>query len=438
MKNLTLLTGQTKRATLMRRDTADVLTRLFFVERSLIISQAGWVPNVALLEGKATLARMLWEDAVAAESMRQRIFELRYPSRVISPELHQPVLNFFEEARHAPTPEAFVLSLAQVLKPALQQAYQTFYKLSDRISDGPSALYLNHALIDKQEQIKDLKGLATDMLAANPSARLTAEAWVNTLAQHLMTLGDSILDAPDEARPISPELPGRKPFKLVKTPAHDLRFKQTRFYWPHLVNPDFPSDEGLYLQLRSAIGHLNEVWAAEIGAVNLYNFADELGWEYVRDVARWTYDESRHCLMGFHRLLEWGFKPEELPLGNYIYTTVMEQEPIFGLAMLFYFETKYIHRGQARIQTFTEYEDRVSRHDYEFDWADETFHAEYGKRWLSILFEKHPELPYNLDSIRETCHKLIAAKTAAVTQPEKDQIHLQAETLIRQAEAIAT
>ena len=73
---------------------------------------------------------------------------------------------------------------------------------------------------------------------------------------------------------------------------------RVRYYWPHIVDSDFPASDGIHLQMRSAIGHLNEVWASEICAVNLYNFADTLGWEFVRDLARWTYDEGRHCLMG--------------------------------------------------------------------------------------------------------------------------------------------
>ena len=49
-------------------------------------------------------------------------------------------------------------------------------------------------------------------------------------------------------------------------------FKNQRFYWPHIIDPDFPSADGIYLQLRSAIGHLNEAWAAEaaIRAVGLF------------------------------------------------------------------------------------------------------------------------------------------------------------------------
>ena len=210
-----------------------------------------------------------------------------------------------------------------------------------------------------------------------------------------------------------------------------------RFYWPHIIDPSFESSEGLALQIRSAIGHLNEVWAAEICAANLYNFADELGWDYIRDVARWTYDESRHCMMGLQRLLEWDFQPEELPLGNYLYVAALQQPPIYGLGMIFYLETKYIHRGRERIQAFQELADSLSRHDYEFDWADETFHAEYGNRWLTVLFERRSEPPRDANEIRQRCEQIAAEYVATATIEERTEIHEIAAKLLDKARQTA-
>ena len=65
----------------------------------------------------------------------------------------------------------------------------------------------------------------------------------------------------------------------------------------------YPYGDGLHLQLRSAVSHLNEVWAVENAGAILEAFADSLGWEYVVDAARWLYDEARHTMMGWTRLL---------------------------------------------------------------------------------------------------------------------------------------
>ena len=164
------------RARLMRYDTAEILTRLFFLERSLIISQAGWLPAVTDLATKSALARTLWEGAVTADALRNRVFELRYPSRLITPDAHGALIAVFDAARNAPGQEAFVLTLASVLLPALRRAYEQFSDLSDRLSDGPSALILKHALADKADTIAAMTQLADEMLAARPEARPVAEA----------------------------------------------------------------------------------------------------------------------------------------------------------------------------------------------------------------------------------------------------------------------
>src|SRR5207245_245443 len=82
------------------------------------------------------------------------------------------------------------------------------------------------------------------------------------------------------------------------------------------LDPSYPYGEGIALQLRSAVSHLNEVWAVETAGVILHELAGELGWEFVRDAARWVYDESRHMLMGKRRLAAWGLDPAGIPLGE--------------------------------------------------------------------------------------------------------------------------
>src|SRR5438093_1123019 len=120
---------------------------------------------------------------------------------------------------------------------------------------------------------------------------------------------------------------GRRPFALAQTPARDPSFTFARYYWPDIIDPQYPYGEGLGLQLRSAVSHLNEVWAVETGGAILQAFAETLGWEFILDAARWTYDESRHCRMGWQRLSDWGFAPVEMPLGSYIYDAPRGQDP---------------------------------------------------------------------------------------------------------------
>src|ERR1700738_1344588 len=74
------------RARWMRADTAQVLKRFFFCERALLINEAAWIPAIAPLEIKTGLARFVWQNAETAHALRERVFELLFPSRLLDEE----------------------------------------------------------------------------------------------------------------------------------------------------------------------------------------------------------------------------------------------------------------------------------------------------------------------------------------------------------------
>jgi uncharacterized ferritin-like protein (DUF455 family) len=165
----------------------------------------------------------------------------------------------------------------------------------------------------------------------------------------------------------------------------------------------------------------------------LSSFAETLPWEWVHNSARWTYDESRHCQMGYERLMAWGFNPNEIPLGTYIYDSASGEDPIYRLGMLFFFETKNIKHKLSRAHRFHEYGDGLSEHDMDFDWADETIHAGYGKYWLKELLAARGEDPAAYDQVRERCGQLVSSYIATATSDEIGDIKRIAASLISKA-----
>jgi len=428
-------------------DAASLLKRFFFCEQALVVAQGGWLGHIAPLEVKTTLPRYLWEDAMTADALRNRVFELHYPSRLVEVGDDAPVVSVFSEAIHAPGPEAFILSLARVFKPALWQAYQAYLAQADDIADGPTLRFLNLAVTEKVRQIEALAGFAEQMLASRPERKAEAEAWCATAARHLDAIGGvSLRPYPHTASPRHAILSGRREFALAQIPARDPRFHLCRFYWPDILDPNFPYGDGIRLQLRSAISHLNEVWAVETGGAILYAFAEALGWEFIFDAARWTYDESRHTRMGYERLRGWGFEPQEIPLGTYIYDSAFGQDPIYRLGMLFFFETKNIGKKTDRIKAFNEYHDSVSQHDMDYDWADETLHTHYGQRWLKALLVRKPPADseptggwaaLSAEAVQARCGELVAAVVESASAEERAEVHSLAEALIHKAERLA-
>jgi uncharacterized ferritin-like protein (DUF455 family) len=426
------------RARWMRLDTAQLLKRFFFCERSLLISQAAWIPAIAPMEIKTGLARFIWQNAETAHALRNRIFELRFPSRLLEEQgADRSLIELFSAVKDSPSIPAFLLSIGKVLLPALRDSYEAYLEESDSIADGPTHRFLSLALSEKTEQAAVVDRWAETVLSGNPEIREDALAWTQAIANRLSELG-GVGVVPSSSADVSEPVPGSKPYAVPVRPARDPRFWPCRFYWPDVVDPTYSYGEGMQLQLRSAISHLNEVWAIEAGGVILSAFADVLPWEWIHNSARWTYDESRHCRMGYERLMAWGLDRKDIPLGTYIYESASGADaaevPINLLGMLFFFETKNIRHKPTRAQLFHAYGDSLSEHDMDFDWADETIHAGYGKHWLKELLAVRGQDPTAYDQIRDHCEKLVSDYVSTATPQEVTDITRIANALINKAE----
>jgi len=434
-----LLTAQ-ERARWMRSDTAQLLKRFFFAERSLLISEASWIPAIAPLDIKTDLARYVWQGAEAANSLRERVFELRFPSRLMEDEGNdRALIAIFDAVKDSPSVPAFVLSVGAVLLPAMRDAYQSYLKASDLIADGPTHRFLALAVAEKTEQISGFESWIEAARSQNSELWSEAAAWADEVAKRLSAVGGVGVESPAAFAPAEP-LPAAKPYSVPVHPARDRRFWPCRFYWPDIVDPSYPYGEGLQLQLRSAISHVNEVWAVEAGGVILSAFADILPWEWIYNSARWTYDESRHCRMGYERLMAWKLDSSWIPLGTYIYesaTTVDSGDIALNLlGMLFFFETKNIRHKPERARLFHSYGDSLSEHDMDFDWADETLHASYGKRWLKELLAIRGQNPATYEEVRQNCEKLVKNYVRTVTPAEITALKTAADLLIHKAKQL--
>ncbi|HZT45522.1 MAG TPA: hypothetical protein VFA24_05015 [Gaiellaceae bacterium] len=350
-----------------RLDAAQTLSGLFYREEAIVLACGGFVPHAPRLEAKAELGRTAWESALAADALRERVFELRYPSR------------FLDE----PGEEIDVAGAGELagLIGRQRDDYRAYLDAADELADGPSIRLVAAALRDKDRQVEALAGL-----------ELTDD-----------------------------------------DPARDGRYFPSSFYWPDVLDPDYPYGEGTALQLRSAVSHLNEVWAVETAGRILRELSPELGWGFTNEAARWLYDETRHMLMGKERLEAWALPTEKIPLGGYIYEAWQHEDPLYGLGMLGYFETKNIGRKRERARAFEAMGDRTSETDMEFDWADETLHAEYGRRWLRRLLEARGRDPESWPQVLERCEQLVQARVDAATPEDLERIRTCADALVRTA-----
>ena len=69
----------------------------------------------------------------------------------------------------------------------------------------------------------------------------------------------------------------------------------------------------------------------------------------------------------------------------------------------------------------------------DFDWADETMHAGYGKHWLKELLVARGHGPAAYDQVRERCEKLVSDYVSTATTEEAAEIKKVAPGLMNKA-----
>ncbi|MGE5273892.1 MAG: DUF455 family protein [Verrucomicrobiota bacterium] len=336
-------------------------------------------------ERAAVLACGGWIPRVAPLEHKAELARTAWESALSADALRERVFELRYPVRFLDV-QAEELSLAvpddlRALVAGLREDYAAYLAAADGLADGPSIRIVESALRDKERQVGALAAVELE-------------------------------DA---------------------DPARDPRYFASTFYWPDVLDPTYPYGEGVALQLRSAVSHLNEVWAVETAGLILHDLSPELGWEFTSDAARWLYDESRHMLMGRERLAAWRLEPAQIPLGGYIYEACAGQDPLYRLGMLGYFETKNIGRKRERAKAFQLMGDVTSETDMEFDWADETLHAEYGRRWLRRLLEARGEDPESWPAVLERCEQLVEERIGRATSEDLERIRACADALVAAA-----
>ena len=89
---------------------------------------------------------------------------------------------------------------------------------------------------------------------------------------------------------------------------------------------------------------------------------------------------------------------------------------------------------RERAEAFRSMGDRTSEVDMEFDWADETLHAELGRRWLKRLLERRGRDPEEWQDVLARCDELVRDRVARATPDDLERIRRCADALITEAE----
>ncbi len=416
-------------------DASLVLKRFYFLQREAVLAQAGWMPGTLHWETKLLWPEFLWQDSLIASELRGRVLELRYPERRIDAEDDAAWIRQWRDfLRNAPSDLAFAMAMQGSFKPFLRQLFAFYLSHADEIDDAPTVRILRQAVEDIDEQVARLRATQQDIeMVYRPAEIRLADQWAQGIKKALGSVDpNALLRQPSlPGWETSSSLLGGKRLEIARLGRRDPRFAYSRIPWPDSLDPSRGAGTGFELQVRQAQAHLNEVWAAEMAAAVIFDLAEEGPAEFLKDAARWCFDEIRHCRMGYTRFLEWGFTKSEMPLGSYSYDAGAKVDEITRLGIIFYFETTFIHTKSERTKSFSEFGDRTSAHDMDFDWADELIHTHYGKKWLEYFLKKRG-LAIRPQEIKKAAEDAVAQMRAEATDDDKRRVEeLYDATMIR-------
>ena len=130
--------------------SANLLKRLYLVERETMRALGAWHISIASWELKAATPRHLWHDSLHADALRGRVLELRYPKRDVDADHDPQLVEFLNQLTRADSDAEFALGIYRVVKPALVTAYQAYLAGGDELDDAPSFYRISHILFHEQ------------------------------------------------------------------------------------------------------------------------------------------------------------------------------------------------------------------------------------------------------------------------------------------------
>ncbi len=387
-----------------RAKTVDRLKDWQYIECSLHRMIAGWGRHFTEWSDIATCHRHVWEQSECVRRLRDRLGQFPGAAQSMDAPVSARLERLVNTALLAPSFEDALSGMYQVLMGALCKSYQLYAVSAHPIHDAPTIATL-HEVIGFHEQIRlwlrEYRRRFPHTIDAAYKAAIEAE--LRNCADLLEALPlESECAAPvgvntDFRLPVSPGRPaGSLPGYAIK-PYLSADFQDSiearRLFWAYAY----------MLEMNLAIDQLRWIYDGHF-----------MPWEFLQDVSRHLWDESRHGDSGYSRLLDFGitipdigFPPYEIcngeksaekKAGLSIHSLANASGSIAPLSpkeiydAVFFIgliaETGHFVVKRQAYDDFLEGGDLESAEMMLFDIIDETTHVQYAHRWLPLLAER--------------------------------------------------
>ena len=395
-----------------RAKTVDRLKDWQYIERSLHRMIAGWGRHFCEWNDITACHRHVWEHSECVRRLRERLGQ--FPGAAQN--LDAPVSPHLEELCNtvllAPSFEDALSGIYQILSGALCKSYQFYAASAHPIHDAPTIATL-HEVIGFHEQmrlwLRDYRRRHPHTVDADYKAAIEAQ---------LQNCGDLLEALPLQNGETGAQMVGVvTDFRLPASPGRPAGSLPAPAIKPYL-SVDF-QDSIEARRLFWAYAYLLEMNLAMDQLRWIYD-GHTMPWEFLQDVSRHLWDESRHGDSGHSRLLDFGisipdigFPPYEIsngehsaekkaglsihspanpsnstaPSGAIEPMTARElYDAVFFIGMVA--ETGHFVVKRQAYDDFLQGGDLESAEMMLFDIIDETTHVQYAHRWLPLLAER--------------------------------------------------
>ncbi len=368
------------------RENARRLLRFYYFERRLAQAIGAWTLTIPDFEVKVECGRHLFFHADASKNLRDRLYEQETSLRKIDEYRDEEIDRFIEELLSASDTPEFLVGLHQVAGKALETTYRHHMDDTDSIADAPTIRQLKRILLD-YEPMLEWGEEATEAYIDGGVDEQSLVNWQWHLQELLTSIG-GITGADKRCEEPSPLRIEEKPFERGVEPMRDSRFqtfKTTGDYDVGDGEPRFQKETYAAERLRFVRTQRDEVDAIEAFGTFLWDIRF-MDFQAEYDLARITWDETRHTEMGHRTLQTMGYDPFELPNRLTSSTCRGPMEPAYAMAEINLFgEVGVLKTIGGFIKDAEERNDRLLSHVADFIRSDERTHVRKGQTIIKVM-----------------------------------------------------
>lgn len=366
-------------------ETALRKLKLFFsLEYDLVRHTIGFVPCIPDYNVKCQFVRHVYEDWKRCRALRERVqdFGILYPEK----QTDERWTNLVRHVMTSADTGHFLAALYRVIKKEQAAAYRQYTESTLRLNDAPSVEAIEdhlHALerqIAWGKQYLEAGGIRIDQ-------EHSIEAFESEIREHIRRLGGLYEGRQTEDASTLPAYPEfTVPAEMELEPAFQWR-SADRIY-DKILDYEVAREEH---PAHHSYTHFTELPVIDLCANIVYD-GRHLGFDYVSDFVRQTWDESRHSLMGFSRLQSMGINPYAVPIpvGHYqAYTAQPLLERIAALTQVG--EACSFAPKKQWTEMAMKQGDFLTALEHDFDIVDEKNHVKFGMKWIKELMVKQKE-----------------------------------------------